>query len=269
MQSSIFKVLFIGDIVGSPGRRALKNILPSLMERFKPDLVIANGENAAGGFGLTRSVVEEILSTGVNVITTGNHVWDKKEGVELLQKGEYPLLRPYNYPLRAPGKGYIELEKVIVVNLQGRIFMPPINCPFERMEEILLKFGGKKSIIVDFHAEATSEKLAFAYYFDGKVTAIIGTHTHVPTADERILPKGTAYITDVGMTGPVDSIIGMTPEKVLRRFLTGIPEKLEVAGGRVSLQGVFIEIDLDLFKAISIKRIDETLNTEEGVNLKG
>ncbi|MCS7233285.1 MAG: TIGR00282 family metallophosphoesterase [Synergistetes bacterium] len=260
MQNSIFKVLFIGDIVGSPGRKAVKEMLPSLREELKPDLVIANGENSAGGFGLTRNVVEEILSAGVDVITTGNHVWDKKEGVELLQKEEYPLLRPYNYPVRAPGRGYIKLDRVVVVNLQGRIFMPPSNCPFEKMEEILLKVGEERNvIIVDFHAEATSEKLAFAYYFDGKVTAIIGTHTHVPTADERILPGGTAYITDVGMTGPIDSIIGMTPEKVLRRFLTGIPEKLEVAEGKVSLQGVFIEVDLGSLRSVSIQRIDRVL----------
>ncbi|KUK13947.1 MAG: hypothetical protein XD52_0764, partial [bacterium 42_11] len=157
MQSNILKVLFVGDVVGSPGRKALKELLSPLKEELKADVVIANAENAAGGFGLTRSVVEEVLSAGVDVITTGNHVWDKKEGVELLQKGEYPLLRPYNYPAKAPGKGYIDLGNVVVVNMQGRIFMPPINCPFEKMEELLSKLEEvRKPIIVDFHAEATS-----------------------------------------------------------------------------------------------------------------
>lgn len=260
MQSKVFRVLFIGDIVGNPGRKALRETLPSLKEELAPDIVVANAENAAGGFGLTRGVVEEILSSGVDVITTGNHVWDKKEGVELLQKGEYPLLRPYNYPSRAPGKGYIDLGSIVVVNLQGRIFMPPINCPFEKMEEILSKLdGARKPIIVDFHAEATSEKMAFAYYFDGQLTAVIGTHTHVPTADERILPKGTAYVTDVGMTGPLDSIIGMDPSKVLKRFLTGIPEKLEVAEGKTVLQAVLIEIDLAQLRSISIRRVERSI----------
>ncbi len=256
------KVLFIGDIVGNPGRRALEKLLPSLKEEFNPDVVIANGENAAGGFGLTRGVVEEILALGVDVITTGNHVWDKKEVLELFKEDKYPILRPYNYPLRTPGRGCIVLEKIIVVNLQGRTFMPSIDCPFYRMEELLGQLDVRKPILVDFHAEATSEKLAFAYCFDGKVSAVVGTHTHVPTADARILPKGTSYITDVGMTGPVNSIIGMDVEKVLRRFLTGIPEKLEVAKGQVSLQGVVIEIDLDTLKSLSIRRVERTLEAE-------
>lgn len=256
MLGNSLRVLFVGDIVGSPGRKVLKEFLPSLKEDLRIDVVVANGENAAGGFGLTRGVVDEILSAGVDVITTGNHVWDKKEILDLLRGDELPVLRPYNYPPRAPGRGYIVLEKIVVVNLQGRIFMPSIDCPFSKMEELLTELSERKPILVDLHAEATSEKIAFAYYFDGKVSAVIGTHTHVPTADERILPNGTAYITDVGMTGPVDSIIGMDPSKVLKRFLTGVPEKLEVAKGRSSLQGVVIEIDLHTLKATSIQRVE-------------
>ncbi len=256
MQSSVLRVLFVGDVIGRPGRRTLRELLPQLRKELDINLVIANGENAAGGFGLTRSVVEEILGVGVDVITTGNHVWDKKEVMELLRSDEYPILRPYNYPSRVPGRGYLILDSIVVVNLQGRIFMDPIDCPFTCMEEILMLIASEnKPIFVDFHAEATSEKLAFAYYFDGKVSAVVGTHTHVPTADERVLPNGTAYITDVGMTGPMNSIIGMDPDKVIKRFLTGIPVKLEVAKGETVLQGVVVEIDLSSRRALSISRI--------------
>ncbi len=259
MQSSVLKILFVGDVIGRPGRRALRELLPQLRKELDINLVIANGENAAGGFGLTRSVVEEILGAGVDVITTGNHVWDKKEVMELLRGDEYPILRPYNYPPRVPGRGYLILDSIVVVNLQGRVFMDPIDCPFTRMEEILTLIASEnKPILVDFHAEATSEKLAFACYFDGKVSAVIGTHTHVPTADERVLPNGTAYITDVGMTGPINSIIGMDPDKVIKRFLTGIPVKLEVAKGETVLQGVLVEIDLSSRRALSIRRISKT-----------
>ncbi|MCD6362906.1 MAG: TIGR00282 family metallophosphoesterase [Synergistetes bacterium] len=254
------KVLFIGDIIGRPGRRAVRELLPELKKELGVNLVIANGENAAGGFGLTQSVVEEILNAGVDVITTGNHVWDKKEVLEILRSDEYPVLRPYNYPPGVPGRGFIVLDSLIVANFQGRIFMVPIDCPFTRMDEMLALLASEdKPILVDFHAEATSEKLAFAYYFDGRVSAVFGTHTHVPTADERILPKGTAYITDVGMTGPANSIIGMSPDKVIKRFLTGMPVKFEVAKGEVVLQGIVVEIDPISKKAISIKRIQRTL----------
>ncbi|RMD51874.1 MAG: TIGR00282 family metallophosphoesterase, partial [Nitrospirae bacterium] len=215
-------ILFVGDIVGKAGRKALKKTLPALVQEFRIDLIIANCENAAGGFGITENIGEEIFSTGVHVLTSGNHIWDKKEIFSYIQK-EKRLLRPANYPRELPGSGSILVDvikakkKVGVINLQGRAFMPPLRCPFRVAEEEIAMLKDKTdTIIVDFHAEATSEKLAFANFIDGKVSAIIGTHTHVQTADEQILPKGSAYITDVGMTGPIDSIIGMKKDKVLR-----------------------------------------------------
>lgn len=254
------KLLFVGDVVGKTGRTALKAILPKLTDRYKVDLVVVNGENIAGGFGLTESLVLELFSLGVHVITTGNHVWDKKDFVHYIAK-DNRVLRPLNYPPGVPGYGSIILTppggpKVAVMNVSGRVFMYPLDCPFRTTADEIEKISKETGIIiVDLHAEATSEKMAFAYYFDGRVSAVIGTHTHVQTADERILPGGAAYITDVGMTGPVNSIIGVEPEEVIHRFLTSMPAKFEVAHGRSILSGVVIEINSDTGKATGIQRL--------------
>ncbi|MEW6002098.1 MAG: TIGR00282 family metallophosphoesterase [Nitrospirota bacterium] len=254
------KVLFIGDIVGKVGRITTRALLPTVVDRYKIDLTIANGENAAGGFGLTDKVVSEILSYGVHIITTGNHIWDKKEFVAQISK-EDRVLRPLNYPPGVPGFGNILYtlpngEKVGVINLSGRVFMTNMDCPFrvgkqeiERLSKIT------KTIIIDFHAEATSEKIAFGYFVDGKVSAVVGTHTHVQTADEKILPGGTAFITDVGMTGPSDSIIGIEKEQVMHRFLTSMPVKFETAKGEGIFSAIVIEIDERTGKSIALQRL--------------
>ncbi len=257
------KVLFIGDIVGKPGRRALREGLPDLINKLKVDFVIANVENAAGGFGITRAVVEEIFSCGADVLTSGNHIWDKKEAVTYITK-EDRLLRPANYPPGAPGHGSIIMnthsgEKIAVLNLSGRVFMHQLDCPFQAAgKEVPLLREQAKVIIVDFHAEATSEKSAFAWYLDGEVSAVIGTHTHVQTADERILPKGTAFITDVGMTGPVNSIIGVKREQIINKFLTQIPTRFETAKGEAVLSCVLIDINAGTGMAASIQRLQFT-----------
>ncbi|MEJ2697899.1 MAG: TIGR00282 family metallophosphoesterase [Candidatus Sulfobium sp.] len=257
------KALFVGDVVGKTGRTALKALLPKLTDKYKTDLVVINGENIAGGFGLTESLVLELFSLGIHVVTTGNHVWDKKDFVHYIAK-DNRVLRPLNYPPGVPGYGSIVLTipggpKVAVMNVSGRVFMSPLDCPFRTAAaeiETLSKETG--IIIVDFHAEATSEKIAFGYYFDGKVSAVIGTHTHVQTADEKILPKGSAYITDVGMTGPANSIIGVEPAEVIRRFLTSMPVKFDVAHGASVLSGVVIEINNDTGRATGIQRLQIT-----------
>ncbi|MDI6890922.1 MAG: TIGR00282 family metallophosphoesterase [Thermodesulfovibrionales bacterium] len=254
------KVLFVGDIVGKVGRITTKALLPTIVDRYKIDLVIANGENAAGGFGITGKVVSEILSYGVHIITTGNHVWDKKEFVAQISK-EGRVLRPLNYPPGVPGYGSIIYplpsgEKVGVINISGRVFMSNIDCPFRTGKEEVEKIGLiTKMIIVDFHAEATSEKMAFGYFMDGKVSAVIGTHTHVQTADERILPGGTAYITDVGMTGPYNSIIGIEKEQVIQRFLTNMPARFETARGEGIFSAVIVEIDGKTGKTTAVQRL--------------
>lgn len=257
------KVLFIGDIVGKGGRTAVKALLPNLVDKYKIDLVIANGENIAAGFGLTESLVEELFKTGVHVITTGNHVWDKKEIIPYISK-ENRLLRPINYPPGVPGCGSIVLSlqnglKAAVVNISGRVFMPGYDCPFRTgSAEIETLTKETKIIIVDFHAEATSEKVAFGYFVDGTVSAVIGTHTHVQTADEKVLPNGTAYITDVGMTGPANSVIGMEINQIMQRFLTSMPAKFETAQGDAVLSAVAIEINNDTGKASAIQRLQIT-----------
>jgi len=258
MQNETLRILCIGDIVGRPGRRALRRWLPKLKEDFNIHLVIANGENGAGGFGLTRETSLEILEIGVDVITTGNHIWEKKEMLQALDELEM-VIRPANYPPGVPGKGWVKVEPILgcevtVVNLEGRIFMNPLDCPFRTAMEIIKK-NQDSIIVIDFHAEATSEKAALAWYLNGRVSAIVGTHTHVQTADEQILPWGTAFITDLGMTGPSFSIIGMKPDHPLKRFLTHIPSKFEVAKGPVQLNAAVIEIDVKTKKALFIKRI--------------
>lgn len=254
------KTLFVGDIVGKVGRMATKALLPTIVDRYKIDLVVANGENAAGGFGITDKIVSEILSYGVHIITTGNHVWDKKEFIAQISK-EDRLLRPLNYPPGVPGYGSIVYtlssgEKVGVANISGRVFMSNIDCPFRTGQEEVERLSNlTKMIIIDFHAEATSEKIAFGYFMDGKVSAVIGTHTHVQTADEKILPGGTAYITDVGMTGPDNSIIGIEKEQVIQRFLTNIPVRFETARGEGIFSAVVVEIDEKTGKATGIQRL--------------
>ena len=242
------KLLFVGDIVGRPGRHALRHHLPGLRERFGLDAVVANAENAAGGFGLTRKVTDELLGLGVDVLTTGNHIWDKKEALEFVS-GDLPLLRPANYAPGVPGKGLHrhalkDGRALWVLNLQGKIMMPPVDCPFRTADRILAELPpGERCILVDMHAEATSEKRGMGYYLDGRVSVVVGTHTHVPTADAEILPGGTGYQTDAGMTGPYDSVIGMAVEDSLKRMLSGMPTVLNVAKDKAALAGLYAELD--------------------------
>lgn len=257
--SEVVKILFIGDVIGRPGRRAVREMLGEVIERFSPDMVIANGENAAGGFGITPEVSEELLGLGVDVITSGNHIWDKKEILEYIEDSRR-LIRPANYPPGCPGRGSTVIErngiKVGVMNLGGRIFMDPIDCPFRAGRVLAEELSAHtKVIIVDMHAEATSEKTAMGFYLDGSVSAVIGTHTHVQTADERILPRGTAYITDSGMTGPTMSVIGIDRHSIINRFLTRMPTRFEVAAKGVEFQGVVVTVDPSSGKALSIERI--------------
>ncbi|HET6514172.1 MAG TPA: TIGR00282 family metallophosphoesterase [Thermodesulfovibrionales bacterium] len=256
------KVLFIGDIVGRLGRTVIKALLPPVVSRYKIDFVIANGENSAAGFGITESVAEEIFNCGVHVITTGNHVWDKKESLPFLSK-EHRVLRPLNYPPGVPGYGSVLVTingtKIAVMNIQGRVFMTSIDCPFRTgMAEIERVRSETACIIVDFHAEATSEKIAFGYYVDGKVSAVLGTHTHVQTADEKILPGGTAYITDVGMTGPAVSVIGIEKEQIIERFLHQMPMKFEIGKGAGIFSAVALEIEDKTGKTLAIQRLQLT-----------
>lgn len=258
-------ILFIGDIMGKPGRRAVRELLPGLMEARSIDLVIANCENAAGGFGVTRDIVEELFSDNIDVLTSGNHIWDKKE-IESFIEDYRNLIRPANYPKGVRGFGStITVDRsgtlVGVLNLMGRVFMRDIDCPFRTAQrEIALLKERTKIVIVDFHAEATSEKQALGWFLDGEASAVLGTHTHVQTADERILPKGTGFITDAGLTGPFDSIIGNEKSRVIERFLTGVPNKFEVARGDVFLQGVLLDIDPETGMCGQIERINLKLD---------
>ena len=264
------KILFIGDIVGRSGRKVVKELLPKIKEDEKIDIIIANAENAAGGSGLTVKVVEELLSSSIDCLTSGDHIWSKKDVLKVIDT-EPRLLRPANYPPHAPGRGSALIktkgDKLVgVLNLQGRVFMEPIDCPFRTAINEVEKLKEKTNIIiVDFHAEATSEKEALGFWLDGKVTAVLGTHTHVQTADEKILPNGTAYISDVGMTGPFLSILGRDIEAVIKRFLTSTPTRMEVANEDLRLQGVIIDVDEDSGKAIQIRRVQYKLNLEDAV----
>lgn len=254
------KLLFVGDVMGRPGRRALGNLLGALRTQYGADFVVANGENAAGGLGITQQTAAELLEAGVDVITLGNHCFAKKDVMNLLQT-ERRILRPANYPPGTPGNGFGVFEtsqgaRIAIVNLLGRVFMDPIDCPFRTADAVLSEIAGESNvIIVDFHAEATSEKQAMGWHLDGRVAAVIGTHTHVQTSDERVLPGGTAYITDAGMTGVLDSVLGLDKVCVVRRFLTRLPDKFTVADGKATLQGVALEIDPGEGKAISIERL--------------
>ncbi|MCX8023492.1 MAG: TIGR00282 family metallophosphoesterase [Syntrophorhabdaceae bacterium] len=259
MQSSEITVLFLGDVIGKPGRNAVKDFIKDVNVDFK----IVNGENLAGGIGITPKVAEEILSCGIDAITTGNHVWKKKDIIPYLME-EPRVVRPLNYPPGTPGFGYAILKKedksLCVVNVEGRVFMGNPECPFRTMRDFIDTMEEEIPIIVDFHAEATSEKIALGWYLDGKVSALIGTHTHVQTADEKILPNGTGYITDAGMTGASDSVIGMDKEAVLKRFLTLLPQKYEVGNRHVEVQGVILAIDPSSRKCLKIERIRERVD---------
>ena len=250
-------ILIIGDIIGSPGRRAVKELLPGLKQQYGIDFVIANGENVAGGLGLTLATAEELFNTGVDVITSGNHIWAQKEIVPYLDS-EMPILRPLNYPPGVPGRGYLTFNnRVVVVNLIGRTFIGNFDCPFRAMDKLLAGLETKPAvIIVDFHAEATSEKMALGRYLDGRVSAVLGTHTHVGTIDARLLPQGTAYVTDIGMTGPTNSIIGDDTEDVLSRFLTMIPNRLSVGKGKVTFNSILVTVNEETGKATGIERVD-------------
>ncbi len=254
------RVLLIGDIVGRAGRRAVKDCLPSLKSELGLNFVIANGENAAGGNGITKTVAKELFSYGIDMLTMGNHVWNQKEIFTYLPT-EQRIIRPANYPPGTPGRGHFIYTapngiKVAVVNLSGRVFMPEIDCPFRKVDEILEELKDRvQIIIVDFHAEATSEKVAMGWYLNGRVSAVVGTHTHVQTADERILSKGTAYITDLGMTGPRDSVIGVKTDIILRKFKTGLPQRFETANTDYQFNAVVIDIDDLTGEATDINRI--------------
>lgn len=256
------RILFIGDIVGRPGRDIVRTHLRNLRTRENIDFVIANGENAAGGSGLTPQTVEELLKNGIDVLSSGDHIWKKKEIYNLLDTSD-KVIRPLNYPVGVPGKGSTILEagngkKIAVINLIGRVFMDAVDCPFNRVRADLERIKEITPLIfVDMHAEATSEKVAMGWYLDGTVSGVVGTHTHIQTADEKILPGGTAYITDCGMTGPYDSVIGRKKELILTRFLTNLPTRFEMATEGLEMHGVIIDVDEATGKATAIRRIQE------------
>jgi len=260
------RVLFLGDIVGRPGRDIIRNALASFRKKEKIDFAAANAENAAGGSGVTPEIAEELFKHGVDVITSGDHIWKKHEIYDLLESSDR-IIRPLNYPRGVPGKGSTVVDaaesgKIAVINLVGRVFMEAVDCPFERVRAELEGLKKKTPVvIVDIHAEATSEKMAMGWYLDGVVSAVIGTHTHVQTADEKILPGGTAFITDCGMTGPHDSVIGRKKEKILTRFITQMPTRFEVATEGLEMQGVIVDIDEKTGKATGIKRVQEKIKS--------
>lgn len=253
-------ILFIGDVVSSPGRTMVDAYVPKLKEKYRPAITIINGENAAGGNGITRKIYKRFLEIGAQAVTLGNHTWANKEIYEFIDE-ERNIIRPANFPSETPGKGiaYIKVNEleIAVINLQGRTFLTPIDCPFKKADELIAEAKKRTSLIfVDFHAEATSEKQAMGWYLDGKVSAVVGTHTHVQTADERILPNGTGFITDVGMTGPYDSILGVEKETIINRFITSLPSRFEVdKKGRNQLNGVVVTVDPQTGKAKHINRI--------------
>jgi metallophosphoesterase (TIGR00282 family) len=258
------KILFIGDIVGSPGREAVKRLLPELKKEHGLDFTIANAENAAGGSGITLKVAQDLFSYGVDVLTSGDHIWKKRDIFEFIN-GEERILRPLNFPSGAPGRGSgifktVKGLTIGVINVNGRVFMEALECPFRTSLLAVEELSGQtKVIIVDIHAEATSEKIALGWYLDGRASAVLGTHTHIQTADEKILPQGTAYLTDLGMSGPYDSVIGRRKEDVLERFLTSIPVRFEVAAEDIQLHGAVLDIDENTGKARSIVRIQKKL----------
>lgn len=255
------RILMIGDVIGKPGRSAVEALVQGLRKEYDIDFVIANGENSAGGIGLTPETADELLKSGVDIITSGNHIWAHKAMVAAIDS--YPqVLRPLNYPKGVAGRGYAIVKNVLVVNLIGRTFIGNLDCPFRAIDSLFEELGDNKPLVtvIDFHAEATSEKLALGWYLDGRVSAVAGTHTHVGTIDTRLLPKGTAYVTDIGMVGPLQSVIGDDIDAVIHRFLTQMPHRISVGKGRVSFNSVLIEIDDASGKAASIKRIDREVD---------
>ena len=258
------RILFVGDVMGRPGRRAVRETLPGLIDQHDVDLTVVNAENAAGGFGLTPDTVKDLFDFGADVLTGGNHSFDKREGLDILEHDER-VLRPHNYPVDNPGSGVAVLTRggvrTAVLNLQGRVFMPLTDCPFRTADRVLESLQDQVDVVVvDLHAEATSEKLAMAWHLDGRAAALVGTHTHVQTADEQVFPQGLAYITDLGMCGPHRSVIGVKTEQSLSRFLTGRSTRFETAKGDVRFHGVLVEIDEDTGRATAIERIRRQLN---------
>ncbi len=251
------RVLMIGDIVGKPGRRAVAALVPALRRELRIDVVVGNGENAAAGRGLSIKTARDLFNGGIDVITSGNHIWAQPDIIPQLES-DAPIIRPANYPDAAPGKGVTSFGGLTVINLMGRTFMYEIDDPFRAADRLLAAIPPGSAILVDMHAEATSEKFAMGWYLDGRVSAVVGTHTHVPTADQRLLPKGTAFVCDVGMCGPRDSIIGVDPAPVIRKFLTGMPARFTVAEGSPAVQfnSVLVEIDNATGRAVSIERVD-------------
>ena len=254
------KILMLGDCVGRPGRSVLQEYLPKMQKELGADMIVANGENASGGRGLNRNGRDDLFRAGIDVITMGNHVWDNKELLQFIDD-EYRIVRPANFPGDCPGRPYTIYTapfniKVAVINLCGRVFMQTLDCPFAAIDRILEEIGDEADyILVDFHAETTSEKLAFGYYVDGRVSAVVGTHTHVQTSDECIFPKGTAYITDLGMTGVIESVLGVKKEVIIQKFLHQRPVRFELAAGRRKIQGLLITFDDDTHKATKVERI--------------
>ena len=248
------RILFIGDIFGSPGRRIVADHLQDIVKTQSIDLALANAENSAGGFGVTPAIAEDLFKLGLDALTTGNHIWDKREIYDYLDRTPR-LLRPANYPPGVPGKGVVVVKDCAIINLQGRVYMPHTDCPFRAADQILAELDPAIKVrFVDFHAEVTSEKISMGWYLDGRVSVVIGTHTHVPTADSRILPGGTAYQTDVGMTGPYDSVIGVEKDMILKRFMTSMPVRMEAAKGAIELHSVIIDVDEATGKATAIRR---------------
>jgi len=263
--NNVFRVIALGDVIGDAGRKILQERLILLQRKYQPDLLVVNGENAAQGFGITKKIVDEFLNWGIDVITSGNHIWQKKEIFDFVES--YPqLIRPLNYPPGTPGNGYCVLEKkgmkVVVINVMGRIYMEPIDCPFRAMDEILKQWENENALIlVDFHAEATSEKQLMGWYLDGRVHALWGTHTHIPTADEKILPKRTAYISDIGMCGASYSVIGMNVSESMRRVIQHLPVRFSPAlEGELELQGILIDFDQQTHHPLIVQRITDRLS---------
>ena len=259
-------MLAIGDIIGRPGRDAVARLVPQLRRELNLDLVVANGENAAGGFGLTPKIADDLFGLGIDVLTSGNHIWDQREMMTGFDDRR-PILRPHNYPAGAPGRGWFchdlgEKGQVLIGNVQGQLFMPPIDSAFKAADEILRQGAGTRVVLMDMHAEATSEKIALGWHLDGRASFVFGTHTHVPTADARLFPGGTAFVADLGMVGPRDSVIGMDKEASLQRFLTGVPYRFKVAAGVVQFNSVLAVIDANSGKATRVERVDREVTVE-------
>lgn len=258
------RILVIGDVIGKPGRKALAALLPKIKEMHDIDLIVANGENAAGGIGLTPATAEEFFQSGVDIITSGNHIWHHKDIIPYLEDDPH-ILRPLNMPPGVPGHGYMIAGNAMVVSLVGRVFMGHFDCPFRAMDHLLEEVTARPPVIlIDFHAEATAEKMALGWYLDGRVSAVVGTHTHVGTIDTRILPRGTAFISDIGMVGASQSVIGDDIDSVIARFLTMMPHRLSVGKGNSIFNSVLMEIDDESGRALSIKRIDMEYSSDKG-----